>query len=143
VVFEIQQNSDVTFRLHDWGHVDEKTGKPRELQVEQAMACINFAEGAVGLVAPTVEAMTPMKREKIFDCEQFRVWRLRGQSPFVIGATSMPRVLVCIEGDGQVERVDAAYNVRKGDVMLLPAVIGTCTFRPRSAVNLLEIALPD
>jgi len=142
VVFEIQQNSDVTFRLYDWGHVEEKTGKPRALQVEQAMACINFAEGAVGLVAPIVEAMTPMKREKIFDCEQFRVWRLRGQSPFVIGSTGMPRVLVCIEGDGQVERVDATYKVRKGDVLLLPAVIGACTFRPRSTVNLLEIALP-
>jgi mannose-6-phosphate isomerase len=87
--------------------------------------------------------MTPIKREKLFDCEQFRVWRLRGQSPFAIGATGMPRVLVCIEGDGQVERVDATYNVRKGDVLLLPAVIGRCTFRPRSTVNLLEIALPD
>ena len=32
---------------------------------------------------------------------------------------------------------------RKGDVFLLPAMIGACTFRPRSAVNLLEIALPD
>jgi hypothetical protein len=30
-----------------------------------------------------------------------------------------------------------------GDVFLLPAVIGTCIFRPHSAVNLLEIALPD
>ncbi len=40
VVFEVQQNSDVTFRLDDWGHVDAKTGKPRPLQVDQAFACI-------------------------------------------------------------------------------------------------------
>ena len=51
VVFEIQENSDVTFRLYDWDHVDAKTGRPRALQVEQALACIDFAGGSAGLVA--------------------------------------------------------------------------------------------
>ena len=55
VVFEVQQNSDVTFRLYDWNHVDSKTGQPRPLQIEQAMACIDFAQGAIGPVAPVVE----------------------------------------------------------------------------------------
>ena len=50
MVFEIQQNSDVTFRLYDWNHVDAKTGKPRELQVDKAIACIDFAQGEVGPV---------------------------------------------------------------------------------------------
>src|SRR6202453_4179266 len=86
VVFEIQQNSDVTFRLYDWGHVDAKTGKPRALQIEQAMACIDFAQGVIGPVAPVFEATTPVNREKLFDCEYFRVWRLRGESPFTVGA---------------------------------------------------------
>ena len=45
VVFEVQENSDVTFRLYDWDHVDAKTGKPRPLQVDQAIACIDFAQG--------------------------------------------------------------------------------------------------
>ena len=143
VVFEIQQNSDVTFRLYDWDHVDTKTGKPRTLQVEQAIACIDFAEGAVGLVAPVVEATTPAKREKLFDCEHFQLWRLRGESPFPVGAADMPRVLVCIEGEGHVEHLDVSYAVGRGDVFIFPAVIGACTFRPRSAVNLLEIALPE
>ena len=44
VAFEIQQNSDVTFSLYDWGHVDAKTGQPRPLQVDQAIACIDFTE---------------------------------------------------------------------------------------------------
>ena len=34
VVFEVQQNSDVTFRLYDWDHVDARTGQPRPLQVD-------------------------------------------------------------------------------------------------------------
>jgi len=37
-----QQNNDVTFRLYDWGHVDAKTGKPRQLQVDQAFALYRF-----------------------------------------------------------------------------------------------------
>ena len=143
VVFEIQQNSDVTFRLYDWDHLDAKTGKPRSLQVDQAIACIDFAEGPVRRVMPVVETKTPVERERLFHCEHFSLWRLRGQSPFSVGAAGVPRVLVCIGGGGQVEHGGATYSVAKGDVFLLPAMIGACTFQPRSAVNLLEIALPD
>ena len=143
VVFEVQQNSDVTFRLYDWGHVDGKTGQPRALQADQAIACIDFAEGAVGRVTPVVEATTPVERERLFQCDHFWLWRLRGQSPFTVGAAGAPRVLVCIDGMGQVEHDGATYAVGKGDVFLLPAVIGACIVRPQSAVTLLEIALPD
>jgi len=143
VVFEIQQNSDVTFRLYDWDHVDAKTGKPRALQVDKAMACIDFAEGPVSRVTPAVETATPVERERLFHCEHFWLWRLRGESPFTVGAADLPRVLVCVEGEGQVEHGSATYAVRKGDVFVLPAVIGMCVFRPHSAVNLLEIAIPD
>ena len=143
VVFEVQENSDVTFRLYDWGRVDAKTGQPRALQVDQALACLDFAEPAAGLVAPVVEATTPVRRERLFHCEQFSLWRLRGQSPFTVGAVEVPRVLVCIEGTGQVEHDGANYGVGNGDVLLLPAVVGACAFRPRGAVTLLEIALPE
>ena len=142
-VFEIQQNSDVTFRLYDWNHVDAKTGEPRELQVDNAIACTDFAQGEVGPAVPVVESTTPVVRERLFDCEHFRLWRLRGVSPFVVGASGVARVLVCIEGAGQIERRGASYAVRKGDVFLLPAVIGACDFQPSNAVTLLEIALPD
>src|SRR5271156_1040590 len=143
VVFEIQQNSDVTFRLYDWDHIDPKTGKPRALQVDKAMACIDFAEGPVDRVTPVVETTTPVEREKLFHCEHFWLWRLRGQSRFTVGAVDLPRVLVCVDGAGLVEHGGAIYAVGKGDVFVLPAVIGTCVFRPRGAVNLLEIAIPD
>jgi mannose-6-phosphate isomerase len=143
VVFEIQQNSDVTFRLYDWGHVDAQTGKPRELEVDQALACIDFADGTGGLKAPVVEATTPVGREKLFQCEYFWLWRLRGQSPFTVGVTGMLRMLVCIEGAGQVEHNGSTYVVGKGEVWLLPAGVGACAFRPRSAVSLLEIAIPE
>ena len=52
VVFEVQQNSDVTFRLYDWDRTDPKTKKPRELQVEKAIECIDFNQVAIGPVTP-------------------------------------------------------------------------------------------
>ena len=143
VVFEVQQNSDVTFRLYDWDHVDSKTGQPRALQVDQAIACIDFAQGAVGPVVPVVEEVKPVLRERLFLCEHFGLSRLRGDLPFTVGATGTPRVLVCIAGDGQLEHDGTHYAVGKGDVLLLPAVVGACVFRPRSAVNLLDIAMPE
>jgi mannose-6-phosphate isomerase len=142
VVFEVQQNSDVTFRLYDWGHVDAKTGQPRPLQVDQALACIDFAGRTAGLVAPLVEAATPVKRERLFQCEHFELWRLTGQLPFAVGVADVPRVLVCIEGEGKVEHDGSTYPVGRGDVWLLPAAVGACPFQPQGAVSLLEVALP-
>jgi mannose-6-phosphate isomerase len=143
VVFEVQENSDVTFRLYDWNHVDAKTGKPRALQVDQALACIDFGKCAGGLAPPMVEATEPVERERLFDCDHFRLSRLRGDSPFAVGAPGVPRVLVCIAGSGLVEHGSAAYAVGKGDVLLLPAVVGSCTFQPRGRVNVLEIEVPE
>jgi mannose-6-phosphate isomerase len=144
VVFEIQQNSDVTFRLYDWDHVDAETGKPRPLQIDQALASIDFAQSTEGLVLPFVEATTPVVREMLFDCPQFLLWRLRGQSPFTIGVENVPCVLVCIEGEGKLDCAGVPYPVRKGEVWLLPAVVaGACAFNPDSEVTVLEIAPPN
>ncbi len=143
VVFEVQQNSDVTFRLYDWGHIDASTGRLRPLQVDHALASIDFADNDGGLVTPIVVSTSPMERERLFDCEHFLLWRLRGELPFIVGAAEVPRVLVCIEGSGWFEGGGCAYGIDKGEVWLLPAVLGACEFHPNNAVTLLEIALPE
>jgi mannose-6-phosphate isomerase len=143
VVFEVQQNSDVTFRLFDWNHVDPKTGQPRPLQVDQALACINFGQCAGGRVAPVVEETSPVCRERLFHCDYFWLSRVRGESPFLVGAAGAPRVLVCIAGKGQLKHAGATYEIGKGDVLLLPAVLGACTFQPQGPVNMLEIEIPE
>jgi mannose-6-phosphate isomerase len=143
VVFEVQQNSDVTFRLYDWDRIDSKTGKPRPLQIEQALACLDFGQVAIGPVAQVVEETEPVLRERLLQCEHFSVWRHRGQSPFTVGVVGSPRVLVCLDGEGSLEHEGATYAADKGDVLLLPAVVGACVFRPRGEVSLLQIALPE
>jgi mannose-6-phosphate isomerase len=143
VVFEVQENSDVTFRLFDWDHVDPKTGQGRPLQVEQALACVDFAQGAIEPVEPVVEARSPVERERLFACGHFNLWRVHGAAPFAVGAANEPRVLVCVEGAGAVEFNGSDFAMEKGVVILLPACVGACRFRPEGVVTLLEIAVPD
>src|SRR6202012_2217153 len=81
VVFEGQENSDVTFRLYDWDHVDAKTGKPRPLQIDQALACIDVHQGPILPVKPRATASASVKRETLFDNAHFRLDRLSGDQP--------------------------------------------------------------
>jgi mannose-6-phosphate isomerase len=144
MVFEVQENSDVTFRLYDWDHVDARTGKPRDLQVEQALACVDFHQGAIRPVTPMVEATAPVRREAVFDNDHFRLERLTGDRPFAVGAEQTPRVLVCVEGSGHIEHEDGAPTaIGRGGVVLLPAALGPCQLRPDPSITLLQIAIPD
>jgi mannose-6-phosphate isomerase len=143
MVFEVQENSDVTFRLYDWDHIDAKTGKPRDLQFEQALACIDFDQGAISPVAPSLETAAPVRRERYFDNALFRLWRHEGAVPFTVGAAGEPRILVCADGGGHVEYAGGDYPMARGAVTLLPASVGACRFRPDGAVTLLEIAVAE
>jgi hypothetical protein len=125
----------VTFRLYDWDHVDPKTGQRRPLHVDQALACIDFTQGAIGPVAPVVEQLKGHKRERLFLCEHFGVWRTVGEAPFTVGAADTPRVLVCIDGEGRLEHGGTNYGFDRGDVLLLPAVVGACSCRPLVEVS--------
>jgi mannose-6-phosphate isomerase len=142
VVFEVQQNSDVTFRLYDWEHLDPRTGQRRALQVDQAMACIDFRQGAIGPATVLVEQTKPVLRERLVQCAQFSMTRVTGDSPFGVGAHGVPHVMVCLSGNGQLENAGSDYAFGTGDVLLLPAIVGACSCRPRGTVSLLDISLP-
>lgn len=141
VVFEVQQNSDVTFRLYDWGHVDPETHQPRPLQIDQAMQCIDWAQRAIQPVAPVIQEVRPVLRESLIRCEHFVMTRISGQVPFIVGAPGRARVLVCLAGQGYMQFEGTRYSFHKGDVLLLPAVVGARYCRPRGHVSLLELSL--
>ena len=142
VVIEVQENSDVTLRLFDWDRVDPKTQQPRPLQIEDALACIDFGQGAILPVEPLVETETPARRERLFDDPHFKVWRIGSNTPFAVGATQAPRVLACLTGRGVVWFADEKYPLGAGEAMLLPAQVGRCRCDPHGEITLLEIALP-
>ena len=143
VVFEVQENSDVTFRLYDWDRIDSKTGSLRPLQVDEALASIDYAKELAGRVLPMEEWTAHVRREMLFKDPHFWLWRLRAQSPFTVGAEGVPRIVLCIDGAGQIVHGGVTHAVGKGDVFLLPAEIGVAAFQPRGGVTLLEIAIPE
>ena len=142
VVFEVQENSDVTFRLYDWDRKDPKTGKTRELQVENAIASIDFDQVDIGPVTPIQDAENK-NVEKLFDNEHFILWRLKYNSGFTVGLKDEPVILVCTEGKGSMMYNNTEYSIGKGEVMLLPAIIGQLELQPKKGITLLQIAIPD
>lgn len=66
VILEIQQNSDTTYRAYDW-HRKDQTGQPRELHIEQALACINFNDNTPHFTQP--------HGERVLNCPHFSVYR--------------------------------------------------------------------
>jgi mannose-6-phosphate isomerase len=143
MVFEVQENSDVTFRLYDWDRTDPKTGHKRPLQVESALDCINYTQGSIGPLAPVLEAMVPVCRERLLDCTHFRVWRHSGNVPFPVGAAGEPRVLIAIAGTGEIEHRGTRYAIGNSGAILLPAAVGACICRPGESMTVLEIAIPE
>jgi mannose-6-phosphate isomerase len=143
MVFEVQENSDTTFRLYDWDHIDKQTGRKRDLQVDKALACIDLDQGAIAPVQPTVENAATVKRERMLVDSHFHLDRLEGEQPFTVGVDGAPRILVCVAGEGAVEYAGQGYPMRRGAVTLLPAALGPCRFNPHGPVTLLDISIPE
>ncbi len=63
LIFEVQQNSDTTYRVYDWGHVG-LDGKPRPLHVEQSLKCIDFDDYEPGLLQPAEVHTSDCRRSR-------------------------------------------------------------------------------
>jgi mannose-6-phosphate isomerase len=142
VVLEVQQNSDVTFRLYDWDHIDPKLHGPRPLQIEQALQCVDMKQGIIRPVTPSLEATEPVRRERLLDCPHFRTVRVAGAGAFKVGIADAPTVLVCVRGAGAVKYGGSDYGMKRGAVLLLPAAAGVCHFQAGGYVELLQIVAP-
>lgn len=133
LLFEVQQTSDITYRLYDWERVDAKTGKPRELHVEHGLACTNFARGPVNPATPVRDG----ERDRLVQCGYFSLHRTTSERRFTVGKAGECRVVVCIHGGGTIggERVEA------GDVLLLPAALGEVSAVPNGTMRVLECGI--
>jgi mannose-6-phosphate isomerase len=121
LILEIQQNSDTTYRVFDWGRMG-LDGKPRKLHVAESLRSILWDEAEPMLVraAPTAAV--------IADCPEFLIRRLplaRGEK-FSIAAGEQPRLLSVVAGSLRVAALDGEALVR-GDNILLPHA-GTFAF---------------
>ncbi|MBP7141891.1 MAG: class I mannose-6-phosphate isomerase [Opitutaceae bacterium] len=93
LILEIQQNSDTTYRVYDWGRVG-LDGKARQLHVAESLASIDW-----GVVEP-VPVRAAAHPAVIADAEEFRIRRvpLGGDESLHIGAYEQPRLLSVVSG---------------------------------------------
>ena len=143
MLFEVQQTSDITYRLYDWDRIDAKTGKPRQLHVDAGLACADFRRGPCAPVGPAVEVRDGVRREGLVSCAYFTLERLTARVPFRIGAADKCRAVVCVKGSGELESRGGRFAFRAGDVFLLPAEVGECIALPGEEVTLMECGLPE
>jgi mannose-6-phosphate isomerase len=93
LILEIQQNSDTTYRVYDWGRTG-LDGKPRTLHVAESLQCIDFDD-----YEPT--AVPAAKTETVLaECEHFRLRRvpLTAKDELKFSAHEQPRVISVVEG---------------------------------------------
>ena len=106
VVYEVQQPSDVTFRLDDWGRVDSQ-GRSRDLHLEQGLA-VTRAVLLPELIAPVELRSVAGRRHLLAACRYFALERiaLNAGDAVPVGAAGSPSVVTLLEGEGGV-RADA------------------------------------
>lgn len=126
VVAEIQQNSDTTFRIYDYGRKDAK-GNPRELHLERASHVVNLepiipeeckANNTVNFPEFTMTEM--------FSCNYFKAFRLdlRGHTTLFCDGTSFHHLL-CTDGEGTIRHGGREYSLQRGDSYFMPAALGS------------------
>lgn len=143
LLFEVQQTSDITYRLYDWGRVDAKTGRPRDLHVDDALTCSDFAKGPCHPVRPEPVDEAQWWREELVGCRYFHLARHRATRPFPVGAEGQCRAVVCVAGRGSLGWGGGFWDLRAGDVMLLPAAVGRAWCHAEDAAfRVLECGLP-
>lgn len=130
LIAEIQESSNVTYRVYDYDRVD-KNGKKRELHFDKAVQVMDMD------VAPDVKQNPRLtkhypgcSREILCRCKYFETERIQVTKGFSFSVREESfQVLMCLDGHGQVETMDAEQKpmrFSKGETMFLPAGIGRC-----------------
>ncbi len=128
LLVEVQQTSDVTYRIYDYGRVDAKTGKTRELHVQEAKDAIDYK------VYPEYKS-TPVKLVdgmwELVNCDYFGVAlvEVKNQHTFYPTVESFS-TMTCIEGEFEVtDDRKNTVTLRRGETILLPAMLKSVTLK--------------
>lgn len=137
VLVEIQQTSDITYRIFDWNRKDNK-GKSRDLHVDLALDAIDYK--AAGKNKITKE-LTPDKTENLVSCPYFHTNILQFGSLIRKDYNIIDSfiIYICIAGEFIIHWEKGAEIVTKGETVLLPAMITDVVLEPRPEARVLEV----
>ncbi len=141
VLCEVQEYSDLTYRVYDYGRVDA-SGKPRELHVEKALAVMNFDKPAGGKVRPL--PLPGGSRSLLAACRYFAVerWEICGPGE----TQSHPAyfdVYVFLSGAGELEWQEGGAEYRRGEAWFVPAAQGRVRLLPAEKTAMLRAYVPE
>jgi len=144
VICEIQQNSDTTFRVYDWGRIGQD-GKPRQLHIEQALRSINFDDRSPDTVPPVTMAKGNNRYTYLIACPYFAVQALtlKEASEESTGGRRFESLMI-VEGSGTILTGNGnETSISLGDSVLMPACMGDYTIEPRNHCVVIRIFVPD
>ncbi|WFB36676.1 mannose-6-phosphate isomerase [Kiritimatiellota bacterium B12222] len=144
LLLEVQQNSNTTYRIYDWGRVDAQ-GVGRELHIDQAMQVSIFEEEGSALT-PSIplEPLAGMPREQIMVSPYFLLERLSLEASASLPACPESfQVLFAIDGDLEVSAGGETVVVKAGSSVLLPAAAASADLKAvAGAVKVMRITQP-
>lgn len=134
---EIQQSSDTTYRIYDWDRVDDQ-GKPRELHEDLALEAIDFT---VPDSYRTTYRKTLNQTVTMVDSPHFttRIISLDKAIRKDYSELDSFVIHICVEGNVRVESGSSVENLKKGEVLLLPAITGNTVLLPSEESKILEV----
>lgn len=118
LVFEIQQNSDTTYRVSDWGRVD-KNGKSRDLHIKESIDCINFTDSHI--INNKIAGNNAVYEKEITPKNQyFKMLFYKINSYSILDTKNSYKLLTVISGDLKVSFKNSSNIVSKFTTILLP-----------------------
>lgn len=137
---EVQQNSNTTYRIYDYGRLG-KDGKPRELHVDKAADVTNLCPPTIpDSSSRELERFDNATRSKLTSCDLFTMYELSvdGEYSSVCDGQSFVSLL-CLEGSATIECNGEALSAKKGESIFIPA--GKGKFTINGNVKILETRL--
>ncbi len=135
---EIQQTSDITYRIYDWGRVD-KNGNPRELHTDLALDILDFKKyNNYKSTIPT----TLNKTSELVSCSYFTVNRLSfnksiGREYHILDSFV---IYLCIEGSANILYGSGmSEGIKAGETILIPSDLKEIILKPTKFATILEI----
>tara|TARA_B100000575_G_scaffold115853_1_gene92141 strand:- start:1240 stop:2193 length:954 start_codon:yes stop_codon:yes gene_type:complete len=124
LLLEVQQSSDITYRIYDYGRLDSKTGKKRKLHIKLAISSINFSDNKNEKIKyhSHENKLNPIIENTFFKSYYLKVNGRESQEIFM---DSSFWILVCIEGYVNISYKSKKYSFKKGETFLIPAILKT------------------
>lgn len=118
---EIQQNSDTTYRVYDWGRMG-KNGKPRELHVQKALEVIDFSTPpAKNGSKPLTVAKDGYTCSYLAACQYFAVEKIKVRENITLPENNKFRVLNALKGQAIIKYNDNTIKFTRGESVFIPA----------------------